>query len=154
MPVRLRQKLWISSLIDKELEYKGKILYFPHPLSHASGAFFGSPFEKSAILTVDGVGEWATASYGIGDNNKVELIKEMHYPHSVGLLYSALTYYLGFQVNSAEYKVMGLAPYGQPVYQHLIEEHLVRICDDGSIFLNMIYFDYHFGQTMTGKKIE
>ncbi len=154
MPVWLRQKLWISSIIDKELDYKGEILYLPHHLSHAAGAFFGSPFEKSAILTVDGVGEWATASYGIGDNNKVELIKEMHYPHSVGLLYSALTYYLGFQVNSAEYKVMGLAPYGQPVYQQLIEEHLVRICDDGSIFLNMAYFDYHFGQTMTGKKIE
>ena len=154
MPIWLRQKLWISSIIDKELDYKGEILYLPHHLSHAAGAFFGSPFEQSAILTVDGVGEWATASYGIGNNNKIELIKEMHYPHSVGLLYSALTYYLGFQVNSAEYKVMGLAPYGQPVYQELIEEHLVRICDDGSIFLNMEYFDYHFGQTMTGKKME
>jgi len=154
MPVWLRQKLWISSIIDNELDYKGEILYLPHHLSHAAGAFFGSPFEESAILTVDGVGEWATASYGIGNNNKIELIKEMHYPHSVGLLYSALTYYLGFQVNSAEYKVMGLAPYGQPVYQELIEQDLVRICDDGSIFLNMEYFDYHFGQTMTGKRIE
>ena len=115
MPVWLRQKLWISSIIDKELDYKGEILYLPHHLSHAAGAFFGSPFEKSAILTVDGVGEWATASYGIGDNNKVELIKEMHYTKSVGRLYSALTYYMGFQVNSAEYRVMGLAPYGKHV---------------------------------------
>ena len=154
MPIWLRQKLWISSIIDKELGYKGEILYLPHHLSHAAGAFFGSPFEKSAILTIDGVGEWATASYGIGDNNKIELLREMHYPHSVGLLYSALTYYLGFQVNSAEYKVMGLAPYGKPIYQELIEENIVRICEDGSIFLNMDFFNYHFGQTMTGEKLE
>jgi len=152
MPVWLRRKLWVTSLIEKELGYTKETLFLTHHLSHAAGAYFGSPFDEAAILTIDGVGEWATASYGMGKNNRIELLKEMHYPHSVGLLYSAFTYYLGFQVNSAEYKVMGLAPYGKPEYQELIEEKIVRICNDGSIFLNLDYFTFHYAQTMTGKK--
>lgn len=153
-PVWLRRKLWINQVIEKELGYNKEVLYMSHHMSHAAGAFFGSPFDEAAILTIDGVGEWATASYGIGRNNQIQLIKEMHYPHSVGLLYSAFTYYLGFQVNSAEYKVMGLAPYGKPEYQKLIEDNIVRICNDGSIFLNLKYFTYHYGQTMTGRAFE
>lgn len=153
-PIWLGRKLWTSQMIEKELGYQKETLFLTHHLSHAAGAFFGSPFDEGAILTIDGVGEWATASYGFGSDNKIELLKEMHYPHSVGLLYSAFTYYLGFQVNSAEYKVMGLAPYGQPEYQQLIEEKLVRICDDGSIFLNLDYFKFQYAQTMTGRKFE
>ncbi|HEX2897653.1 MAG TPA: carbamoyltransferase N-terminal domain-containing protein, partial [candidate division Zixibacteria bacterium] len=153
-PVWLGRKLWTSQVIEKELGYKKEILFLPHHLSHAAGAFFGSPFDDAAILTIDGVGEWATASYGIGRNNQIQLFKELHYPHSLGLLYSAFTYYLGFQVNSAEYKVMGLAPYGKPEYQKLIENKLVRICDDSSIFLNLDYFTFQYAQTMTGKKFE
>jgi carbamoyltransferase len=153
-PVWLRRKLWVGHVIDKELGFKKEILHLTHHMSHAAGAFFCSPFEEAAILTVDGVGEWATASYGIGRNNRIELLKEMHYPHSVGLLYSAFTYYLGFQVNSAEYKVMGLAPYGKPDFQDLIEGKIVRICDDGSIFLNLDHFEFHYAQTMTGKKFD
>jgi len=153
-PVWLRRKLWFSQILEKELGYKKETLFLPHHLSHAAGAFLGSPFDKAAILTIDGVGEWATAAYGIGDNHKIELQYEMHYPHSVGLLYSAFTYYLGFQVNSAEYKVMGLAPYGKPEYQELIENKIVRICDDGSIFLNLDYFTFHYAQTMTDKRFE
>jgi len=153
-PIWLRRKLWVGHVIAKELEYHKETLYVPHHLSHAAGAFFGSPYDEAAILTIDGVGEWATASYGIGHNNKIELLAEMHYPHSLGLLYSAFTYYLGFQVNSAEYKVMGLAPYGKPVYQNLIEEKIVRICNDGSIYLNLDYFTFHYGQTMTGRKFD
>ncbi len=153
-PIWLSRKLWTSQIIEKELGFKKDILFLKHHLSHAAGAFFGSPFEEAAILTIDGVGEWATASYGVGKNNKIELFKEMHYPHSLGLLYSAFTYYLGFQVNSAEYKVMGLAPYGKPEYQELIEKKLVHICDDGSIFINLDYFTFQFAQTMTGKKLE
>ena len=153
-PVWLGRKLWISQIVEKELGYKKVTLFLSHHLSHAAGAFFGSPFEKAAILTIDGVGEWATAACGTGNNNRVELQYEMHYPHSVGLLYSAFTYYLGFQVNSAEYKVMGLAPYGKPEYQELIENKIVRICDDGSIFLNLDYVTFHHARTMTGKKLE
>jgi len=107
MPIWMRRKLWTEHIIQKELEYEGEVLFIPHHLSHAAGTFFGSPFDKSAILTVDGVGEWATASYGIGENNSIKLMAQMNYPHSVGLLYSAFTYYLGFQVNSAEYKLWG-----------------------------------------------
>ncbi|MEA3297636.1 MAG: carbamoyltransferase N-terminal domain-containing protein, partial [candidate division Zixibacteria bacterium] len=153
-PVWLRRKLWIDHIISRELQYDGEILYVPHHLSHAAGAFFGSSFEKAAILTIDGVGEWATASYGIGDNNRIRLLAEMTYPHSVGLLYSAFTYYLGFRVNSGEYKVMGLAPFGTPKYVRLIEQELVRIHEDGSIHLNMDYFTFHYGLTMTGEKLE
>ena len=154
LPVWLSRKIWTDHVIHKELEYSGEVLFLPHHLSHAAGTFFASPFEKAAILTIDGVGEWATATYGIGDNNRVKLMAQMNYPHSVGLLYSAFTYYLGFHVNSAEYKVMGLAPYGQPRYADLIEEKLVRIHPDGSIHLNLDYFTFHRGLTMTGPKFE
>jgi len=153
-PIWLGRKLWTSQVIEKELGFKKDVLYLTHHLSHAAGAFFGSPFEEAAILTIDGVGEWATASYGVGKNNEIKLFKEMHYPHSLGLLYSAFTYYLGFQVNSAEYKVMGLASYGKPEFQELIVRKLVRVCDDGSIFLNLDYFTFQYAQTMTGKRFE
>lgn len=152
LPLWLRRKLWVEHILDKEMNYHDEVLFLPHHLSHAAGTFYSSPFDKAAILTVDGVGEWATASYGIGDNNSVKLLAEMHYPHSVGLLYSAFTYYLGFQVNSAEYKVMGLAPYGEPKYADRIENNLVRIHEDGSIHLNLKYFSYHYGMTMTNRK--
>ena len=154
IPVWLRRKLWTDHVIHKELGYDGEVLFLPHHLSHAAGTIFSSPFGRAAILTIDGVGEWANASYGIGDNNSVKLLAEMHYPHSVGLLYSAFTYYLGFRVNSAEYKVMGLAPYGEPRFASLIEEKLVKIHDDGSIHLNLDYFTFHYGLTMTGSKFE
>ncbi|MEW6051807.1 MAG: carbamoyltransferase [Candidatus Zixiibacteriota bacterium] len=154
MPIWLRRKLWVEQVIGKELGYNGEVLFLPHHVSHAAGAFFGSPFGKAAILTIDGVGEWATASYGIGENNRVRLLAEMHYPHSVGLLYSAFTQYLGFQVNSAEYKVMGLAPYGTPRFAELIEEKIVTIHHDGSIHLNMRYFDYHHGLRMINGRFE
>ncbi len=154
MPVWLRRKLWTDMVIHKELEFDGDILYTSHHLAHAAGAFYCSPFDRAAILTIDGVGEWSTASYGVGENNRISLKAEMRYPHSVGLLYSALTYYLGFQVNSAEYKVMGLAPYGKPEYAELMEKELVTIHDDGSIHLNMDFFRFHYGDTMTGRKLE
>ncbi|MFH1374248.1 MAG: carbamoyltransferase N-terminal domain-containing protein [bacterium] len=154
MPIWLRRKLWTDYVISRELNYEGEILYLSHHLSHAAGAFFSSPFDRAAILTVDGVGEWANASYGVGDNNSVRLLGEMHYPHSVGLLYSALTYYLGFRVNSAEYKIMGLAPYGTPRFASLMQQKLVRIHDDGSIHLNLDYFTFHHGLTMTGSGLE
>lgn len=152
LPIWLSRKLWTEFIISKELNYDGETLFTTHHLSHAAGSFYCSPFAKAAILTIDGVGEWATASYGRGDNNKIKLLAEMNYPHSLGLLYSAFTYYLGFQVNSAEYKVMGLAPYGQPIYADLIEEKLVRIHPDGSIHLNLKYFDFHHGLVMTSAK--
>jgi len=154
LPIWLRRKLWADHVIHKELGYEGEVLYLPHHLSHAAGTFFSSPFDRAAILTIDGVGEWANASYGVGENNRVKLLAEMHYPHSVGLLYSAFTYYLGFRVNSAEYKVMGLAPYGKPRFAELVEDKLVKIHDDGSIHLNLDYFTFHFGLTMTGSKFE
>ncbi len=154
MPVWLREKLWLPQTIRKKLNYEKDVFFIEHHLSHAAGAYYCSPFEKAAVLTVDGVGEWATASIGKGYGNKIEISKTMNYPHSVGLLYSAFTYFLGFQVNSAEYKVMGLAPYGQPVYADLIKNKIVRIFDDGSIHLNMKYFNYHYGLKMTGKRFE
>lgn len=154
IPLWLKEKLWLPHIIKKELHYDGKILFVDHHLSHAAGAYYSSPYEKAAILTIDGVGEWATASMGAGNGNNIELVKSMNYPHSLGLLYSAFTYFLGFQVNSSEYKVMGLAPYGQPQYLDLIEKELVQINEDGSIFLNMKYFNYHFGLTMTGRRFE
>ncbi len=154
LPSWLGKKLFTEHVIHKELGYEGNVMFLPHHLSHASGTFFSSPFDESAILTIDGVGEWANASYGIGRNNTIELLSEMHYPHSVGLLYSAFTYYLGFQVNSSEYKVMGLAPYGTPRFAKQIEEHVVTIHDDGSIHLNLDYFSFHHGLTMTSKNME
>lgn len=154
MPIWLRRKLFTEHVIHKELGYDGEMLFLPHHLSHAAGTFYSSPFEKAAILTIDGVGEWATASYGIGNGAEISLHAQMDYPHSVGLLYSAFTYYLGFQVNSAEYKVMGLAPYGEPRFAELIERELVTIHDDGSIHLNLKYFTYHHSLRMTGARFE
>lgn len=147
MPVWLKEKLWIPQLIRRELGYKGKILFTEHHLSHAASAFLVSPFREAAILTVDGVGEWATASYGIGRDRQIELFKEIRFPHSLGLLYSAFTYYLGFKVNSAEYKVMGLAPYGEPRYVDQVRR-LMDIRDDGSFEMDMRYFSYHHGLRM------
>ena len=149
----MTKKLWISHLIKKELGYKGQIYYPSHHESHAASAFYCSGFDEAAIVTVDGVGEWATTTIGKGEGKKMELLKELHYPHSLGLLYSAITYYLGFKVNSAEYKVMGLAPYGEPKYVDKIEE-LIDCKEDGSFALNMDYFEFEHGLRMTGSKLE
>ena len=149
MPVWLKDKLWTRENIAKALNYEGKILFTEHHESHAASAFFPSPFESSAVLTMDGVGEWATTSYGYGKGNDLHLLNELHFPHSIGLLYSAFTYYLGFKVNSGEYKVMGLAPYGEPTYTKQILDELVEIYDDGSLRLNMKYFNFAAGLTMT-----
>ena len=150
IPVWLHEKLWIPSVIRKALRpYKGPILFAEHHMSHAASCYLVSPFQESAILTVDGVGEWATASFGVGRGTDIELFKEIRFPHSLGLLYSAFTYYLGFKVNSAEYKVMGLAPYGRPVHYDRIMSEMVRLNDDGSFKLNMKYFSYDYGLTMT-----
>lgn len=150
MPVWMREKLWVPSLIRKKLApYKGPILFAEHHMSHAASCFLVSPFEEAAILTVDGVGEWATASFGVGRGTDIELFKEIRFPHSLGLLYSAFTYYLGFKVNSAEYKVMGLAPYGKPVHYDKIMKEMVHLQEDGSFKLNMDYFSYDYGLTMT-----
>lgn len=151
-PVWLKEKLWMGEVIARKLDYKGEIIYPEHHQSHAASAFFPSPFTSAAILTMDGVGEWATTSWGVGKENKIELKSELHFPHSLGLLYSAFTYYTGFRVNSGEYKVMGLAPYGEPVYANLIYEHLIDLKPDGSFRLNMEYFNYCQGLTMTSPK--
>ena len=154
MPVWMKEKLWIPQIIKKELGYKKKILFCEHHLSHAASAFLVSPFSESAILTIDGVGEWDTTTYGSGKCNNITLLKQISFPHSLGLFYSAFTYYLGFRVNSAEYKVMGLAPYGKPAYVDLILNNLIDLKDDGSFRLNMDYFIYDRALTMTGKKFE
>lgn len=152
MPVWLHQKLWIRDLIEKELKTDKKIIFTEHHESHAASAFFPSPFESAAVLTMDGVGEWATTSLGVGQGNKLNILREVHFPHSLGLLYSAFTYYTGFKVNSGEYKVMGLAPYGEPKYSDLILKEVMDLKPDGSFRLNMRYFDYCAGLTMTNKK--
>jgi carbamoyltransferase len=149
MPIWLKEKLWTRENIAKALNYEGKILFTEHHESHAASAFFPSPFESAAVVTMDGVGEWATTSYGFGQGNELHLQKELHFPHSIGLLYSAFTYYLGFKVNSGEYKVMGLAPYGEPRYTQQILDELVTLYDDGSLRLNMKYFNFAAGLTMT-----
>lgn len=150
IPLWLHEKLWVPSLIRKELRpYKGPILFAEHHMSHAASCFLVSPFEESAILTVDGVGEWATASFGVGRGSDITLFKEIRFPHSLGLLYSAFTYYLGFKVNSAEYKVMGLAPYGKPVHFERIMKDMIHLNEDGSFKLNMKYFSYDYGLRMT-----
>lgn len=150
MPVWLGKKLWIKSLIQENLEeYTGQIYFPEHHLSHAASAFLVSPFQEAAILTVDGVGEWATATKGIGKDTTITLSHQLNFPHSLGLLYSAFTYYTGFKVNSAEYKVMGLAPYGKPIYKQLILDNLIDLKSDGSFQLNMKYFAYPYGLTMT-----
>lgn len=152
MPLWLKKKLWIPRLVSEHLGYEGPILYPEHHESHAASCFFPSPFSEAAILTMDGVGEWTTASLGVGKGNRVTLLKEIHFPHSLGLLYSAFTYYTGFRVNSGEYKLMGLAPYGEPRYKELITRHLIDIKEDGSFWLDMDYFNYCSGLTMTSGK--
>lgn len=154
IPSWIKQKLWLPSIIKKHLGYSEKILYSEHHLSHAAGSFFLSPFDESAILTIDGVGEWATASYGCGKGNKILITHEMYFPNSLGLLYSAFTSYLGFSVNDSEYKVMGMAPYGSPVYYDLITRQIVDIKEDGSIRLNLKYFSFQYGKRMFNKNLE
>jgi carbamoyltransferase len=154
MPLWLKQKLWIPDLIRKELGYEGDLFYPEHHESHAASAFFPSPFAESAILTTDGVGEWATTSFGVGRGNTLELLAEQHFPHSLGLLYSAFTYFCGFRVNSGEYKLMGLAPYGEPRYVDLIRDRLIDLREDGSFRLHMDAFTFSRGLTMTGKVFE
>ena len=152
IPLWIKQKLFIRDIIKKELGYRGKVLFPEHHESHAASAFYPSPFSEAAILTVDAVGEWATTSYGIGKDNDINITSELRFPHSLGLLYSAFTYYTGFKVNSSEYKVMGLAPYGEPEYVDLILRELVDLKEDGSFKLNMKYFNYCTGLTMTNNR--
>jgi len=152
MPIWIKKKLWIKELIKEKLDYSGEIVFPEHHESHAASAFFPSPFQKAAFLTIDGVGEWATTSFGIGKDNQIELMADIKFPHSLGLLYSAFTYYTGFRVNSGEYKVMGLAPYGEPKYKKLIYDHLIDVKNDGSFKMNMAYFNYCAGLTMTSSK--
>mgnify|MGYP000879424413 CR=1 FL=1 len=160
IPVWIKDKLFQKSALIKELNttlgngvnWKERLLFSEHHLSHAASAFYPSPFESAAVLTMDGVGEWTTTSLALGNGNSLKVIKEIKFPHSLGLLYSAFTYYIGFKVNSGEYKVMGLAPYGKPIYTDLIKEKLISVAEDGSFQLNMSYFDYASGLTMTNKK--
>lgn len=154
MPLWIKNKLWISQIIKKELGYNKEILFCDHHESHAASAFFPSPFNDAGILTLDGVGEWTTTSISKGNGNKVEFLREIKFPHSLGLLYSAFTYYTGFKVNSGEYKLMGLAPYGEPKYVKIIKDHLIDIKEDGSFRLNMDYFNYCVGFTMTGNRFD
>ena len=159
IPIWLKEKLFQKKLLCDELHKCGfegdlatRLLFSEHHLSHAASAFFPSHFSRAAILTMDGVGEWATSSFALGKGNKVEIHKEIHFPHSIGLLYSAFTYYIGFKVNSGEYKLMGLAPYGEPKYAQLILDHLIDLKTDGSFRLNLSYFNYCTGLTMTSTK--
>jgi len=153
-PKWVQTKMHIPDIIRSELNFKGKLQMTMHHLSHAASAFYPSPFSKSAILTIDGVGEWATATIGMGVDNDIKILKEMNFPHSVGLLYSAFTFYAGFKVNEGEYKLMGLAPYGEPTYVDLIKKEIVTINDDGSIKLNMTYFGYQEELCMINEKFE
>jgi carbamoyltransferase len=160
LPVWLKDKLFQKSMITKalnkhfgqDIDWAERLLFSEHHLSHAASAFFPSPFETAAVLTMDGVGEWTTTSLAIGNGNRLSVEKEIHFPHSLGLLYSAFTYYAGFKVNSGEYKVMGLAPYGNPIYANLIKDHLIDVKEDGSFALDMSYFNYCTGMTMTSEK--
>jgi carbamoyltransferase len=162
LPVWLRDKLFQKSMIadalknlwGKQINWTERLLFSEHHLSHAASAFFPSPFEEAAVLTMDGVGEWTTTSLAIGKGSNLTVEKEIHFPHSLGLLYSAITYYTGFKVNSGEYKVMGLAPYGEPKYAQLIKDHLIDIKEDGSFALDMSYFNYCTGLTMTNQKFD
>ena len=151
LPLWLKEKLWIPDTIKRELNYGGEILFTEHHQSHAGSAFYPSPFQEAAILTIDGVGEWTTNSIGIGKGNSFSLIKDIKFPHSLGLLYSAFTYFTGFKVNSGEYKVMGLAPYGEPKYVQKIYDNLIDLKEDGSFHLNLKYFNYMSGLTMTNE---
>ena len=160
MPIWIKEKLFQKRVLINQLEatlgnkvnWKERLLFSEHHLSHAASAFYPSPFDKAAVLTLDGVGEWTTTSVSIGNGRELKVIKEIHFPHSLGLLYSAFTYYIGFKVNSGEYKVMGLAPYGEPRYVNLIKEKLINVAEDGSFQLDMSYFNYAAGLTMTNKK--
>jgi carbamoyltransferase len=154
MPLWLREKLWAREQIARHCGYKGQVLFTEHHEAHAASAFFPSPFDRAAVLTIDGVGEWATSTYGYGCDNALHLIAEQRFPHSLGLLYSAFTYYLGFKVNSGEYKVMGLAPFGEPRYVRRILDELVDLRDDGSMRLNMKYFNFAQGLTMTNRRFD
>ena len=162
MPLWIKNKLFQKSAIikelrltlDKSINWHNRILFSEHHLSHAASAFYPSPFKRAAILTFDGVGEWTTTSLALGNGNDLKIMKEIHFPHSLGLLYSAFTYYIGFKVNSGEYKVMGLAPYGKPCYADLIKEKLIAVAHDGSFQLDMSYFNYATGLTMTNKKFD
>jgi len=154
IPLWIKKKLWMKDVIAKEVGFSGQILFPEHHESHAGSAFFPSPFEEAAFLTIDGVGEWTTASYGVGKGNNIQILAEIHFPHSLGLLYSAFTYYTGFKVNSGEYKVMGLAPYGRPIYKDLILDELIDLKEDGSFKLNMKYFDYCVGRAMTNRRFD
>lgn len=160
MPLWIKDKLFQKSALNQELKFaldqnidwRERLLFSEHHLSHAASAFYPSPFNRAAVLTLDGVGEWTTTSVAVGRGSELKVLKEIHFPHSLGLLYSAFTYYTGFKVNSGEYKVMGLAPYGEPRYSDLIKEKLITIASDGSFQLDMSYFDYATGLTMTNKK--
>ena len=162
MPIWLKDKLFQKFLITKALtelfgggvDWESRLLFSEHHLSHAASAFFPSPFASAAVLTMDGVGEWTTTSLAVGSDNRLAVYKEIHFPHSLGLLYSAFTYYTGFKVNSGEYKVMGLAPYGEPKFAKLIKDNLIDIKEDGSFALDMTYFDYCTGLTMTNEKFD
>ncbi|NUQ80173.1 MAG: carbamoyltransferase [Bacteroidetes bacterium] len=155
MPVWLKDKLWTQDTIQKELDgFEGEYIFPEHHESHAASAFFPSPFPSAAILTMDGVGEWTTTSWGTGSGNRLTLTHDIQFPHSLGLLYSAFTYYTGFKVNSGEYKVMGLAPYGNPVYVGKIYDHLIDVRPDGSFRLNMDYFEYPYGLKMTNRAFD
>ena len=154
IPLWVKNRLWISTEIRKKLNFKGKILYASHHESHAAAAYYSSGFNHSAIITIDGVGEYATTTVGMGNQQKIEIIKEQHFPHSLGLLYSAFTQFCGFKVNSGEYKLMGLAPYGQPIYKEKIYAHFLQLFDDGSYQLNMKYFSYTEGRRMINKHFE
>jgi carbamoyltransferase len=154
MPLWITDRLWMSESIGKQLGYGGRILFSDHHESHAASAFYPSPYEEAAVLTMDGVGEWATSSLGMGSGSRLDMLSELKFPHSIGLLYSAFTYFCGFKVNSGEYKLMGLAPYGEPKYAGLIREKLVHVCEDGSIRLDMDYFDFADRLTMTGAGFE
>ena len=162
IPIWVKDKLFqksaitkeLKSLFGKEVNWSERLLFSEHHLSHAASAFYPSPFERAAVLTLDGVGEWTTTSLALGKGKDIKVIKEIKFPHSLGLLYSAFTYYTGFKVNSGEYKVMGLAPYGEPCYANLIKENLINIADDGSFQLDMRYFNYATGLTMTNKKFD
>jgi len=152
MPLWVKEKLWMKEFIKKELGFEGTILFPEHHESHAASAFYPSPFQDAAFLTMDGVGEWTTSSFGAGSGNKIQIDSDIHFPHSIGLLYSAFTYYTGFKVNSGEYKVMGLAPYGEPKYVDKIYSELIDLKEDGSFKMNMEYFNYCAGLTMTNEK--
>jgi carbamoyltransferase len=154
VPLWLKEKLWMPQMIREKLDYDGLLLFSEHHESHAASAFYPSPFDRAAILTIDGVGEWATTSYGVGHGEEINLLAEQKFPHSLGLLYSAFTYFTGFKVNSAEYKVMGLAPYGEPRYLKAILDNLIDLKEDGSFRMNLKYFDYVSGLRMTSSKMD